>query len=276
MNKLAGTVAVIVAFCLLNSFSVARASVNIMPLGDSITDGVGSAAGGGYRAPLYTDLQNAGYSFTFVGSATDNPGPLPASQQHHEGHPGYRVDQIANNLDGSDGTGGNNGGSWFHNGAQPDIILLHIGTNDILQNFDVANLNARIDALVNQIVTDKPSADLIISSIIPIDNPTDNAEVQAYNTYIKNVLVPKYDALHDHVSYVDQYANFVDAGGNLKSNLYAGDGIHPDDAGYALMATTWANGIAAIPEPASLAMFSVASLFVLSRRHLRAERIDRI
>lgn len=264
MNRLLGTVTLLVAFCHINSFSVARASVNIMPLGDSITDGVGSAAGGGYRAPLYTDLQNAGYSSTFVGSATDNPGPLPASQQHHEGHPGYRVDQIANNLDGNDGTGGNNGGSWFHNGPQPNIILLHIGTNDILQGASLSTVEGRLNSLVQQIFNDKPSVDLIVSSIIPIDSGA-NTEVQQYNSYIQNTIVPAY-APNDHIYYVDQYSNFVDSHGNILSSLYAGDGIHPNDAGYALMAKTWANGIEAIPEPAGISMLSLGACWLLPRR----------
>jgi len=44
-----------------------------MPLGDSITDGFNLPPG--YREDLYTLLTNAGYTFTFVGSATDRSTP---------------------------------------------------------------------------------------------------------------------------------------------------------------------------------------------------------
>jgi prepilin-type N-terminal cleavage/methylation domain-containing protein/prepilin-type processing-associated H-X9-DG protein len=69
---------------------------------------------GGYRTRLYTNLQNAGYSFTFVGTSADNPSSVltAASQAHHEGHPGYALNQIANNVGGNDGSPGNNGGFW--------------------------------------------------------------------------------------------------------------------------------------------------------------------
>ena len=81
----------------------AQADLTIMPLGASITSGSGGTDGG-YRDRLYTDLHDAGFSFTFVGTSTENPSRLlsQVGQTHHEGHPGYRIDQIANNLDAND------------------------------------------------------------------------------------------------------------------------------------------------------------------------------
>src|SRR5712692_3908966 len=54
--------------------AVAEADFTIMPLGDSIT--YGFPVPGGYRNRLYSDLRNAGYSFSFVGTSTDNPSSL--------------------------------------------------------------------------------------------------------------------------------------------------------------------------------------------------------
>ena len=73
----------------------------ILPLGDSITDGV-AGTGGGYRARLHLLLSNAGDLFNIIGSATNNStASLTASGQHyHEGHSGYRIDQIEGNLTG--------------------------------------------------------------------------------------------------------------------------------------------------------------------------------
>src|SRR5438445_10398749 len=95
--------------------AAAEADLTIMPLGDSTTWGGAPVppyvlVPGGYRTRLYSDLHDAGYSFTLVGTSTDNPSSLlsQAGQTHHEGHPGYALNQIANNLDGSDGSGGNN------------------------------------------------------------------------------------------------------------------------------------------------------------------------
>ena len=66
-------------------------SVRIMPLGDSITFGVGGVGGfGGYRGTLYSKLVNQGYSVNFVGTQTANSGSIP--DPNHEGHGGWRID----------------------------------------------------------------------------------------------------------------------------------------------------------------------------------------
>jgi len=59
-----------------NPCSAPGAACTVMPLGDSITDGVGSSApGGGYRLQLFHDAVQAHKALTFVGSATDPNGP---------------------------------------------------------------------------------------------------------------------------------------------------------------------------------------------------------
>ncbi|MFM7170907.1 MAG: hypothetical protein ACKOYH_08700 [Cyanobium sp.] len=47
-----------------------RQKLRIMPMGDSITEGVGSP--GGYRLPLYDALTGKGYDVDFVGSKCTN------------------------------------------------------------------------------------------------------------------------------------------------------------------------------------------------------------
>src|SRR5689334_22657252 len=67
--------------------------VSVMPLGDSITAG----SAGGYRKPMVRVLAETCHcAITTVGSQTDDS--LPAGQQAHEGHGGWRIDQLADNL----------------------------------------------------------------------------------------------------------------------------------------------------------------------------------
>ena len=130
------------AFLFLPHAAGAMAVGEILPLGDSITNGPGGT-GGGYRARLHLLLNNAGDSFNFVGSATNNSTPalINSGQHYHEGHSGYRIDQIEGNLTGlvssAPAFDTNNGGHWLDGGIAvgrapifPDLILLHIGTND--------------------------------------------------------------------------------------------------------------------------------------------------
>lgn len=254
---------------------------NIMPLGDSIT--YGSGVPGGYRDRLNTNLKNAGYSFTFVGSRTDNPTPqLTADgQTHQEGYGGYQLQMIADNLEGnpSDLPTPNNGGYWLtgtggRSPVYPDVVLLHIGTNDIDLGVDVgvggsdtSHLQTRLRNLIARIVTLRPNAHVIVSTLIPYAVPAKNSQVQTYNEAIKTVIVRDFVADHKHVSYVDNYKNFVDANGNiLTPSLLSSDGVHPTQAGYNLMGDTWTAGIKAIaaPKPSTVVLLVTGLIGLLA------------
>src|SRR5688500_2223066 len=116
---------------------------NILPLGDSIT--YVSPVAGGYREPLQEHLQTAGNVFQVRGKQNANATPalIAAGQANHEGHNGYRVEEIAANLNADDGSPDSNGGFWLQRAPAPDILLLLIGANDILQNYQTATLAER-------------------------------------------------------------------------------------------------------------------------------------
>jgi lysophospholipase L1-like esterase len=95
-----------------------------MPLGDSITWGVGSATTSSYRQALWNMLAGQSrYSVRFVGSQAS--GSLPGFS--NEGHSGYAIDQIRSGIDG-----------WL-TGTRPDVVLLHIGINDLNRGIDTAH-----------------------------------------------------------------------------------------------------------------------------------------
>jgi lysophospholipase L1-like esterase len=241
--------------------AAAEAQLTIMPLGDSITygDTFNGPVPGGYRTHLYSDLHNAGYSFTFVGTQTANPSPLltQAGQTHHEGHNGFTIDNIANNLDGNDGSQGNSGGFWFHKPGPPDVVLLLTGGPDIAGNFQTSTLSQRLDKLIGQIASDSPTSLLLVSSLTPAKsfNANQNQLVLATNTQLKDVIVPKYESMGNYVIFVDQYSNFVDASGNI---IHIGaDGIHPDQIGYDLIGDTWAAALRTVlPAPVLVTGYS--------------------
>lgn len=95
--------------------------LKIMPLGDSITFGWPDSAYGGYRHLLGTLLVNDGYGVDFVGSQQSGNGAV--SDPDNEGHPGWTISRIRKGID-------SNG--WLET-YQPGLILLHIGTNDLLE-----------------------------------------------------------------------------------------------------------------------------------------------
>lgn len=203
--------------------------LKIMPLGDSITDGVGF--NGGYRAPLFKMLANAKYNVNFVGSQSDNaPAWLP--QPHHEGHSGFRIDQIQSGFV-----------NWANSVASPDIILLLIGTNDYGQDNDPANASKRLDQLISLIATNTPNAKLVVANLtVRTDSPSlETAIATTFNPYVPT-MVAKHAALGQNVSFVDMHAALN------ASDLV--DKLHPNESGYNKMAATWFNAITAlVPTP---------------------------
>jgi lysophospholipase L1-like esterase len=89
-----------------------------------------------------------------------------------------------------------------------------------------------------------------VAAIIPMNVSSGgkllNEDVKAFNSHIKNTLVPNCRAQGRNVWFVDQYLNFVNANGSIKAALLP-DGVHPNQAGYDLMADTWFNAIRALP-----------------------------
>ncbi|HLZ57853.1 MAG TPA: SGNH/GDSL hydrolase family protein [Ktedonosporobacter sp.] len=212
---------IVVASLLKNGLTL-QGSVRIMPLGDSITAGEGSTDGSGYRAALWKAYQAAGNHVDFVGSQHSGPQDIPPE---HEGHPGWRIDQLASHIT-----------DWLAI-YQPHIILLHIGTNDILQNRSLSTAPARLDNLIERITEQLPTSWVIVAQITPLGKPLFNVKVMAYNSVIP-LLVQHLQQLGKHVTFVDIYDAVP-----VKDLL---DGIHPNDAGYAQMAAVWYKATAQI------------------------------
>ncbi|WP_326673398.1 ricin-type beta-trefoil lectin domain protein [Streptomyces sp. NBC_01257] len=200
--------------------SVAAASaLRVMPLGDSITDGLGSSTGNGYRGPLWDELSSKGYSLDFVG--TSRAGSM--GDPDNEGHSGWRIDQIASIADAS------------LSRYRPNVVTLMIGTNDLGQNYQVPTAPDRLNSLIDQVVADAPDATVLVASLTVSTNPTIEANRGTFNQRIPGMVQAK-QAAGKHVRYVDM--------GALTTGDLA-DGLHPNDAGYRKMADAFDTGIRA-------------------------------
>ncbi|MEN6449366.1 MAG: SGNH/GDSL hydrolase family protein [Thermoguttaceae bacterium] len=289
MRKLTTTLLIcIVAVALsANATSTIGAPIQIMPLGDSITNGVNVA--GGYRAELYQRLTNAGVSFQFVGSDTESPTATltNAGQDHHEGHNGIQVDQLEGNLDGNTNYTNGNGGYWFAGtGARaavyPNVILLMCGINDIdsAPYPTVSTVTARMNSLLNHIFQDRPNVAVILASLTPLagNNYTAwNSKVTAYNASLPG-LVSTY-ASQGHKAYFLDMHSKLNNSPSISSNpdLWNADGLHPSQSGYNKMGDAWfdamqSNGLlVSTPEPSSLTLLACgcAGLLWYARRKRR-------
>ncbi|MEJ3746201.1 right-handed parallel beta-helix repeat-containing protein [Actinomycetes bacterium KLBMP 9797] len=189
-------------------------AVRIMPLGDSITDGYPGLPGG-YRVGLWQKLRDGGYTVDFVGSLAN--GPAEPFDRDHEGHSGYRISEIDERV-----------GLCFPS-ARPDVVLLHIGTNDVTSNF--AGIGDRLSQLVDHIVAAAPTAHVFVATITPAANAARESSTRQYNALIPGIVSARASA-GEKVYLVDMHPAL-----NPATDLY--DGLHPNAQGYAKMATVW-------------------------------------
>ena len=220
-------------------FTVLGAPVlRIMPLGDSITNGTGSNDTAGYRGFLWTFLKNAGYNVDFVGSTTSNPGTVSGMDVDHEGHGGWKIDDLYN----SNGKGIYEMlPTWCGMFEAPNVILLHLGTND--SGSDSLTNMWRTTALLDRLHEFEPSAHVIASTLMWRKTAANYARIQNYNSYLTNV-VQQQQAKGQKISILDMHAA-VPGDDRLEEGqtTYFGDGLHPNAAGYELMANAWLGAI---------------------------------
>lgn len=204
----------------------------ILPLGDSITageypgDSTLDPVPGAYRNQLWNQLVADDLEIDFVGSQYNDSSNL--GDREHEGHPGWTINQINTLVD--DG---------LLDTYQPDLILLAIGTNDILRNDDSSTLETELSQLIDDITAEAPDAHLLVASVPPLDPSVKSSKkvdtVTAYNKLIVDLVAEKSD--------LGQQVTFVDVGGILSVEDLESDGIHPTAAGYEQMGKSWYNAI---------------------------------
>ena len=190
--------------------------VRIMPLGDSITAG----ADGGYRTILFNTLNEAGHTIDFVGSSTLQKDRPQLADSDHEGHGGWRTYNIRNNI-----------ARWI-NDYQPDVIFLHIGTNDISTGANTVEVTRRLWNLLDEIYTASPDVTVYVAGIIRrLDSPDKDQITRQYGRLTSAVVDAWVGAGYD-ARYVNMYP-FIQP-----EDL--ADALHPNQRGYNKMGLIWA------------------------------------
>ncbi|MFJ5774669.1 GDSL-type esterase/lipase family protein [Streptomyces sp. NPDC093094] len=187
----------------------------VMPLGDSITLGVGSGARTGYRPALARMLAQDAPDVRFVGSMQDADG------SRHEGHSGWRIDQISANIE-----------RWMEQ-AEPNLVLLHIGTNDMNRDHQVSTAPQRLAGLIDQIHDSSPNTAIVVASLVPAADRTVQARVDAYNRAIPGIVADRARRGY-RITQVSMSTLTV---ADLDDNL------HPNDRGYLKMAGAFHGGV---------------------------------
>jgi lysophospholipase L1-like esterase len=207
---------------------------HIQPFGDSLTAGYPPPlwpANGGYRDDLVVFPPSVG-PIRMVGSEASYSPAWMAAQAFHSGYPMKRADELDDLVPFN---------VWGAN-----VILVHAGTNDILQgqgHIDAAN---DLNWLVRTLLVYNPTAKILVAKIIPLAGPLD-AAVFAFNILVDSIVAQLNLEGHYRVHMVDLNTGFpmVSVVNGVPVPTLA-DGVHPIDSGYAWMADRWRAKINAV------------------------------
>ncbi len=241
-------------------------TIKIMCIGDSITDGYTNDYVGSYRKFIYHDLTEMGYNIDMVGSKGNGWTPTYIDNETGEsfefdndntGYSGYSIINY-------------NGRSGIYETLQstnclisetPDIVTLQIGTNDIIDNYEINNAGERLEILVDYILENIPENSALFVTTIPELDPNrsdvyswfgnyrhsadwqiqytdDEAEagvaesIKNYNSQIK-ALVDEKKSEGAEIYFADINSVITD----VKIQLF--DGVHPNNIGYKAMGNYW-------------------------------------
>lgn len=196
-----------------------RPLYRIMALGDSITRGIGQdgTVYSGYRTKLDQYLRYgavpSGFNYRWVGSMESEP----RIGFDHEGHGGWTIDQIYDNI------------TAWQKTYSPDVILLHIGTNNITDGELAATVSAKLAKLLARIRQNQSYVRVFVARIIDVGTGVSKSQQDRNAAY----------ASATYATTVAAGTRFytVDMRGIGGEALY--DYHHPNRFGYTKMAYLW-------------------------------------
>ncbi|MBV7338530.1 SGNH/GDSL hydrolase family protein [Chloroflexi bacterium TSY] len=204
---------------------------HILPLGDSITQG--ELAWGSYRSDLLALLVNDGYNVDFVGSHTKHVNGEPVGPDYdvdHEGHWGWRVDEIIDGRESDDGSGTGRLVEWLVE-YTPDIVLLHLGTNDMFAQDSVENTVRELEQVIDILRDDNANVTILLAKLIPVNVQFAQESIDALNNEMDGIAARK-NRDRSPVIVVDQSDGF-----DAEIDTY--DDVHPNESGRLKMAQKW-------------------------------------
>ncbi len=225
-------VALLVAACAVAApiqAGAAAGPTRIMALGDSITGSPGC-----WRALLWKHLQDTGHTdVDFVGTLPA-PGCGFTYDGENEGHGGFLATGIVRDgqLPG-----------WL-SATRPDIVLMHLGTNDVWSNIPAATILDAYTTLLGQMRASNPAMKVIVAKIIPM-NPSNCAACGQRVVDLNNAIpgwVQAHSTAASPITVVDQWTGFDTAADTA-------DGVHPNSTtGIQKMEARWFPAlVAALP-----------------------------
>ena len=203
--------------------------VKIMAVGDSITQGYkAQGSSQSYRKPLTEFLNGAGCDYEMVGSRSQTHRPSGFTSPH-ESYSGHRVDSFL------EGFNENRGISVAVSQYQPDVLLVHLGSNDIFLNQPVtgayklggnAGTISEIKELVAAAISTKGDVRILLANVIPWYG------VSAHNPDVSTDITALGDQIEQYVQSIgNPMVQLVDVRSGYTADMMYSDGVHPNSKG---------------------------------------------
>ena len=133
-------------------------------------------------------MAEAGYSVDFVGSLCGvyENDPLTSDclpwDDEHEGHYGYRADQILANI------------TVWAQMAQPDVVLIHLGHNDLWYHQSIESTIAELEGIIDKLRAVNGSVKILLAKLIPASLGGELDRIPLLNAQIPGVAARKNSA----------------------------------------------------------------------------------
>lgn len=212
-------------------------ALRIMPAGDWLTCGWsgGGRDRGGYRGPLWARLQARRpriVTVDLVGAARSGPFAI---DRDHEAFPDITVDGLARRLETD---------LPVH---APDVVLLQVGTNDVVAGGPPEVIVGRLGALLDGILARSRAQVLVGSLVGGRSGSPDPQRFAAVNAGLRAAVQAR-AARGEPVHLVDLQAKVGRAAAD-----FDGDGLHLSDRGYEQVAQAWFEALGPLLDGAATA-----------------------
>ena len=210
---------------------IPRELTKILALGDSITEGFSrTTSAESYRLPLTSELDNTACNYEMVGRRLANR-PATGFFSRHEGYSGHAIDYFL------EARGINPGIEAIITDADPDVVLIHLGSNDLNLGQTVASTVNDLVDLTDRIFNVKSDVQIYLANVIPwfgiSANSNISQDISGLGTAITNWVN---NSNNSQLHLVDVRSGFTIA-------EMQPDGIHPNAEGDARIADAFLTAI---------------------------------
>ncbi|MFL2585820.1 MAG: GDSL-type esterase/lipase family protein [Parvicellaceae bacterium] len=187
-----------------------------------------------YRYELWKNLIDYNYNFDFVGRQTDNGTYAEYSGQvfdyDHEGAGGYQSEDVLDNID-----------EVLSSISNPDIVLLSIGGNDLLDGGNPPSEPiSNISLLIDKLQIHNSNITIFLEQIAPANNSTMTSSLTAnitdFNSQIATLSANKTTSTSKVIA-LDMNSDF--------SESFLADDVHYNELGAKFIADIYFTGIQA-------------------------------